>query len=57
MWPHGTADKTVPIDPTGRAAAKGIKGAKLIEYPDSPHGLFTTDKVRLTSDLIAFLKS
>ncbi|MEO8033232.1 MAG: alpha/beta hydrolase [Acidobacteriota bacterium] len=53
---HGTDDKTVPIDPTGRAAAKAIKGAKLIEYEGSPHGVFVTDKERLANDLIAFLK-
>lgn len=54
---HGTKDKTVPIDPTGRAAAKGIANAKLIEYDGSPHGLFATDKERLHEDLISFLKS
>ncbi len=54
---HGTGDKIVPIEPSSRAAAKGIKGAQLIEYKDSPHGLYATDKDRLTSDLIAFLKS
>lgn len=54
---HGTADKTVPIEPTGHAAAKGIAGAKLIEYKGSPHGLFVTDKERLATDLIAFLRS
>ncbi|MBK5258286.1 MAG: alpha/beta hydrolase [Thermoanaerobaculia bacterium] len=54
---HGTNDKIVPIDPTARVAAKSIKGAKLIEYEGAPHGLFASDKDRLTSDLIAFLKS
>ena len=39
---HGTSDKTVPIDTSGRAAAKGIKGANLIEYDGEPHGLFAT---------------
>ncbi len=29
---HGTADKTVPIDATGREAARMITGAELIEY-------------------------
>jgi non-heme chloroperoxidase len=53
---HGTADKTVPIDPTGRAAAKAIKHAKLIEYDGAPHGLFATHKTRLTDDLLAFLR-
>lgn len=52
---HGTGDKTVPIDPTGRAAAKAIAGAKLIEYDGEPHGLFATVPDRLNQDLIAFL--
>lgn len=52
---HGTADKTVPIDATGRAAARGIPHAELIEYDDAPHGLFVTHKERLTSDLLRFL--
>jgi pimeloyl-ACP methyl ester carboxylesterase len=53
---HGTADETVPIDPTGRAAAKGIRDAQLIEYDGAPHGLFVTHKDRLHEDLITFLK-
>lgn len=52
---HGTADKTVPIDATGRAAARGIPHASYIEYEDAPHGLFATHKDRLTRDLLAFL--
>jgi len=53
---HGTADKTVPIDASGRAAARGIPQAKLIEYEGAPHGIFATHKQQLTSDLLAFLK-
>ena len=53
---HGTADKTVPIDAAGRAAAKGIAGSTLIEYEGAPHGLFATEKERFTGDLLAFLK-
>ena len=52
---HGTSDKTVPIDATGREVARKVPGAKLIEYDGSPHGLFETDKERLCEDLIAFL--
>lgn len=52
---HGTSDKTVPIDPAGRAAAKGISGAQLIEYEGEPHGLFATAPDRLNRDLIEFL--
>ncbi len=53
---HGTADQTVPIDATGRAAAKAIPHAKFIEYDGAPHGLFATEKDRLTADLLAFLR-
>ena len=52
---HGTSDKTVPIDPTGRAAAAGIAGAQLIEYEGEPHGLFATAPDRLNGDLLNFL--
>ena len=51
---HGTADKTVPIDATGRVSASQIAGARLIEY-DSAHGLFATDKQRLIDDVVGFL--
>ncbi len=53
---HGTGDKTVPIDPTGRAAVAGIAGAELIEYDGEPHGLFATVPDRLNADLVAFLR-
>ena len=52
---HGTDDKTVPIDAAGRAAASGIAQATLIEYDGAPHGLFATEKDRLTLDLLQFL--
>ena len=52
---HGTSDKTVPIDPTGRVVARTVPGATLIEYDGSAHGLFATDKDRLIDDLVAFL--
>ena len=52
---HGTGDKTVPIDPSARAAAQllGSK-AQLIEYAGAPHGLNVTEKDRLTRDLLSF---
>jgi pimeloyl-ACP methyl ester carboxylesterase len=53
---HGTGDKTVPIDASARPAAKGIPGAKLIEYEGAPHGLFATHKMEVTRDLLAFLR-
>ncbi|MEG3180480.1 alpha/beta fold hydrolase [Sphingomonas sp. LT1P40] len=52
---HGTADATVPIDATGRAAAVGIANAQLVEYDGAPHGLFASESDRLTRDLLIFL--
>jgi pimeloyl-ACP methyl ester carboxylesterase len=52
---HGTGDQTVPIDAAGRAAARGIAGAELVEYEGAPHGLNATESNRLTSDLLEFL--
>lgn len=54
---HGTADKTVPIDASARAAAKGIPSAQLIEYEGEPHGLNATASDRLTKDLLSFLSA
>jgi len=54
---HGTADKTVPIDATGRAVAKTVPSASIIEYDGVPHGVFATDQDRLTQDLLTFLDS
>jgi len=53
---HGTSDKTVPIDAAGRAAAKGIRQASLIEYDGAPHGLLVTHKGQLLDDLLKFLR-
>jgi len=52
---HGTEDKTVPIDATGRVSARSIPQARFIEYDGAAHGLFATHKEQLTNDLITFL--
>jgi len=52
---HGTADQTVPIDLSARAAARGIGKATLLEYEGEPHGLNVTAKDRLATDMLAFL--
>jgi non-heme chloroperoxidase len=53
---HGDADQTVPAGISGKAAAAGIKGAIYKEYPGAPHGLFMSEKDRLTADLLAFIR-
>jgi len=52
---HGTADKMVPIEPTGRAVAAALPAATYIEYAGEPHGLFATAPERLNRDLIEFI--
>ena len=54
---HGTADKTVPIDATGRAVAGQVPGAKLIEYDGEPHAVFATQTERLAKDLVEFFQA
>ena len=54
---HGTADKTVPIDATGRAVAEQVPDAKLVEYDGSAHGVFASDKERLIADVCEFLEA
>ncbi len=54
---HGTDDKTVPIDATGREAAQMIAGAELIEYEGAAHGITVTHADRLTQDLLDFLRN
>lgn len=52
---HGTADATVPIDATGRAVARTLPHAQLIEYDGAAHGVFASHTQRLINDLLAFL--
>ena len=52
---HGDADQTVPIDVSGREAARMIPGAQLKVYEGAPHALFFTEKDRLNADLMAFI--
>ncbi len=53
---HGDDDQIVPIDISGRATAKIVKGAQLLVYPGAPHGLTDTHKDRLNADLLAFIR-
>ena len=54
---HGDADKTVPIKATSEKAASLISGAIYKIYDGAPHGLFITDKERLTNDIASFVTS
>lgn len=52
---HGDDDQIVPIDASGRAAARLVEGATLLVYEGAPHGLTDTHKDRLNVDLLEFI--
>ncbi len=52
---HGDADKTVPIKASGDQASLMLTNARYKVYEDAPHGLFITDKVTLTNDILSFV--
>lgn len=54
---HGDADKTVPIKATGEKAAGGIANSVYKVYEGQPHGLFITQKERLTNDILSFIQT
>ena len=53
---HGDDDQIVPIADSAMLTAKLVKEATLKVYPGAPHGLCSTDKNRLNTDLLAFLR-
>jgi non-heme chloroperoxidase len=53
---HGDDDATVPIDISGREAARAIPGARLEIYEGAPHAIPLTHADRLTRDLLGFLR-
>lgn len=52
---HGDADKTVPIESSGELTANALPNAHYLVYDGAPHGLFVTQKDRLTDDLLTFV--
>ncbi len=51
---HGDNDETVPIKASGQRTAEALPHANFQVYEGAPHGLFVTEKDRLTADLVAF---
>ncbi len=52
---HGTADRILPIDATGRLFAKALPSADYIEIEGAPHGLLWTHGAEVNEALLAFL--
>jgi non-heme chloroperoxidase len=52
---HGTADRILPIDVTGRAFAKALPSATYIEVEGAPHGMLWTHGEEINEALLDFL--
>jgi pimeloyl-ACP methyl ester carboxylesterase len=52
---HGTADRILPIDLTGRSYAKLLPSATYAEIEDAPHGLLWTHGEEINKALLDFL--
>jgi len=53
---HGDADQIVPIAASAMLSSKLVKGAVLKVYPGFPHGMCSTEKNTINTDLLTFLK-
>ena len=52
---HGTADRILPIDSTGRVFAKSLPSAEYVEIEGAPHGMLWTHHAEVNAALLAFL--
>jgi non-heme chloroperoxidase len=54
---HGTADRILPIDSTGRPFAKLLPEAHYVEIEGAPHGLLWTHAEEVNEALLTFLRT
>lgn len=54
---HGTGDRILPIEATGRRFSAALPDAQYVEIPDAPHGLLWTHSNEVNSALLGFLQS
>jgi len=52
---HGDSDKIVPPETSSQQSSKLIPRNQCIVYEGAPHGLFYTDKNRLSNHLVSFI--
>jgi len=53
---HGDDDQIVPIADSALLSSKIIKNAKLVVFEGAPHGMCTTLKDRVNTELLSFIK-
>jgi non-heme chloroperoxidase len=54
---HGDDDQVVPIGNSAMLSSKIVKGATLKVYPGLPHGMCSTHKDLINTDLLAFIEA
>jgi non-heme chloroperoxidase len=54
---HGTNDRILPIDATGREFAKRLPNARYVEISGAPHGMLWTHADEVSDLLVEFLAS
>jgi len=54
---HGDDDQIVPIAASALLSSKIVKGSTLKVYAGLPHGMCSTHKDQINTDLLAFIKS
>jgi len=54
---HGDADRTCPLELTGKRTSELLPDSHLTVYPGAPHGLYITESRRLTADLVEFINA
>jgi pimeloyl-ACP methyl ester carboxylesterase len=54
---HGNADRSCPIEITGRPTAELIPGSEFKIYAGAPHGVLLTHVENLNADLMSFLRT
>ena len=54
---HGDDDQIVPIADSALLSSKIVKDAKLMVYKGAPHGLCTTHKDRVNTELLEFIQA
>lgn len=52
---HGTADRILPIDVTGRRFTKALPDAEYVEIDGAPHGMLWTHAAEVNKVLLGFL--
>jgi non-heme chloroperoxidase len=52
---HGTHDRILPIDATGREFTKRLPNARYVEIEGAPHGMLWTHADEISDLLVEFL--